>query len=75
MPSCPAAAPKRSERFARCFVGAADDAGFPPDDDLRALLHDYIADATAEVEGYASPGSTAPAGLPVPRWSWEGRVS
>jgi hemoglobin len=60
------------ERFARCFLQAADDAGFPPDDDLRALLGDYITTATAEVEGLAPPGSVAPAGLAVPRWSWEG---
>jgi hemoglobin len=61
-----------SERFARCFLEAADDAGFPADEDLRALLRRYIEQATAEVEGYAPAGSVVPAGLPVPRWSWDG---
>jgi hemoglobin len=64
-----------SQRFARCFLQAADDAGFPPDADLRAVLRDYIEAATAEVQSYAPPGSVAPVGVPVPRWSWEGRVS
>ncbi len=59
-----------SQRFARCFLEAADDAGFPPDEELRELLRRYIEHATAEVESYGAPGSTAPAGLPVPRWSW-----
>ena len=61
------------QRFARCFLEAADDAGFPPDADLRALLRDYIESATAEVESYAPPGSVPPADVPFPRWSWEGR--
>jgi hemoglobin len=59
-----------SQRFARCFLEAADDAGFPADAELRELLRRYIEAATAEVESYAPPGTTAPAGLPVPRWSW-----
>jgi hemoglobin len=64
-----------SERFARCFLVAADDAGFPADEDLRALLRRYIEAATAEVESYGPAGSVVPAGLPVPRWSWDGATT
>jgi hemoglobin len=64
-----------SARFARCFLEAADDAGFPPDEDLRELLRRYIEQATAEVEGYSPPGSSVPSDLPVPRWSWSGKTA
>ena len=67
--------PEFSQRFARCFLQAADDAGFPADEDLREVLRRYITAATAEIESYAPPGSTAPAGLPLPQWSWAGPAS
>jgi hemoglobin len=64
--------PEYSERFVRCFVQAADDAGLPADPALRAALTAYMQWATAEVEGYSPPGSHAPPALPMPHWSWDG---
>jgi hemoglobin len=62
-----------SVRFVACFMQAADDAELPDDSDLRAALRSYIEWAVKEVDGYQSPGSLAPAGLPMPRWGWNGR--
>ncbi|MGZ4649459.1 MAG: globin domain-containing protein [Kineosporiaceae bacterium] len=64
--------PELSARFVRCFVEAADDAALPADPALRAALRSYMEWATAEVESYSPLGSTAPATLPMPRWSWNG---
>jgi hemoglobin len=59
-------------RFVACFVQAADDAGLPDDPDLRAALRAYMEWAVTEVLAYSPHGSTVPAGLPVPRWGWDG---
>jgi hemoglobin len=59
-------------RFVDCFVAAADDAGLPDDPDFRAALRAYMQWAVADVLTYSSPGATVPAGLAVPRWSWDG---
>jgi hemoglobin len=61
-------------RFAACFVAAIDDAGLPDDPDLRRALKAYIAWAVGEVMEYSPQGREAPPGMPMPRWSWEGRV-
>jgi hemoglobin len=60
------------ERFVRCFVAAADDAGLPDDADFRAALRSYMEWAVREVMSYAPPDSQVPASLPIPRWSWNG---
>jgi hemoglobin len=60
------------ERFVRCFVQAADDAGLPDDADLRTVLRSYMEWAVAEVLSYSPDGSKVPPDLPVPRWSWDG---
>ena len=60
------------ERFVRCFVQAADDAGLPADPDLRATLRSYMEWAVQEVLAYSPNGSEVPTDLPVPRWSWDG---
>lgn len=60
------------QRFLACFVIAADDAGLPPAPEFRAALRSYMEWAVAEVESYSPAGSTVPAGLPMPRWSWDG---
>lgn len=60
------------ERFVRCFVQAADDAGLPDDPDFRAALRAYMEWAVSEVLDYSPPGSQVPSNLPVPRWSWDG---
>jgi hemoglobin len=59
-------------RFVACFVQAAEDAGLPPDPELRACLRQYMEYAVAEVDSYSPAGSKVPAGLPVPHWGWNG---
>ncbi|MGW4059432.1 group II truncated hemoglobin [Amycolatopsis sp. NPDC004747] len=59
-------------RFVSCFVRAADDAGLPPDPEFRAALRSYMEWAVAEVLAYPGPPTEVPAGLAVPRWSWNG---
>ena len=49
-------------RFLACFVQAAEDAG------LRA----YMEWAVGEVLSYSPPKSRVTAGLPIPRWGWNG---
>jgi hemoglobin len=60
-------------RFVACFMQAADDAGLPDDPDFRALLRSYMEWAVGEVLAYSPHGAEVPSGLPVPRWSWNGR--
>jgi hemoglobin len=59
-------------RFVDCFVLAADDAGLPADPQFRGALRDYMQWAVADVLAYSPEGSTVPAGLAVPHWSWDG---
>ena len=61
------------DRFVRCFVQAADDAGLPDDAEFRAALRSYMEWAVAEVLAHSPRGTRVAAGLPVPRWSWDGR--
>jgi hemoglobin len=61
-------------RFLACFDQAVEDAGFPDDPDLRRVLHDYMTYATNEVEDVSPLGTTVQPGLPMPRWSWNGRI-
>ncbi len=66
------AEPDLGERFIRCFVQAADDAGLPADPRFRAALRSYMTWAVSEVMSYSPAGTRPPSGLPVPRWSWDG---
>jgi hemoglobin len=59
-------------RFVDCFVHAADDAQLPADPEFRAALRSYMEWAVAEVLAYPGPPAEVPAGLAVPRWSWNG---
>src|SRR5690349_12973766 len=59
-------------RFVACFDQAMDDAELPADAEFRAALHDYMVWAVADVLAYSAVGSTVPAGLPMPHWSWDG---
>jgi hemoglobin len=59
-------------RFVACFMQAADDAGLPDDPDFRAGLRSYMEWAVTEVLTYAPSDAQVPAGMPVPRWSWNG---
>jgi hemoglobin len=63
------------ERFVACFVAAADDVGLPDDPEFRAALRDYMQWAVAEVLSYSPEDATVPAGLAMPRWSWDGLQS
>ncbi len=61
------------ERFVRCFVQAADDAGLPEDPDLRNALRAYMEWAVGEVMSYdAIAASDVPSDLVMPKWSWDG---
>lgn len=59
-------------RFVACFVQAADDAGLPDDPEFRASLRAYMEWAVGEVLSYSPKGTQVQAGLPVPRWGWNG---
>jgi len=59
-------------RFVACFVQAADDVGLPDDSEFRAGLRAYMEWAVGEVLSYSPQESRVPAGLPVPRWGWNG---
>ena len=59
-------------RFVSCFVKAADDAGLPEDPTFRVGLRAYMEWAVAEVLSYSPAETQVPAGLPVPRWGWNG---
>jgi hemoglobin len=61
-------------RFVECFVRAADDAGLPEDPELRATLRSYMEWAVADVLAHEDRDAI-PAGLTVPRWSWDGPVA
>jgi hemoglobin len=60
------------ERFVACFVQAADDAGLPDDPGFRTGLRAYMEWAVGEVLSYSPPDRRVTAGLPVPRWGWDG---
>ena len=62
-------------RFVACFVQAMDDAKLPADPELRKAMRDYITWATENLLVYIPKGTTVPAGLRVPKWSWDGLVS
>jgi hemoglobin len=59
-------------RFARCFMQAADDAGWPDDPEFRAAISGYIDWAVDTVALSHPHDHDVPAGLPLPRWSWDG---
>lgn len=60
-------------RAIACFDRALEDVGLADDDRLRQALHDYFAWATTTtMAGYPNSADDVPAGLPIPRWSWDG---
>ena len=62
-------------RAIACFDQALTDAGLDTDDGLRHALHDYFAWATTtSMARYHESADDVPSGLPIPRWSWDGRV-
>jgi hemoglobin len=63
------------DRFVACFVKATDDAHLPDDPEFRRALRDYMEWAVRDVHTYNPKGSTVPANLQIPRWSWDGLQS
>lgn len=62
-------------RAIACFDQALADIGLADDDRLRAVLHDYFSWATTvAMTKYHGSAADVPAGLSIPRWSWEGLV-
>ena len=62
-------------RAIACFDQALIDTGLAANDRLRAVLHDYFAWATeVSMARYPESPDDVPAGLPIPRWSWDGPV-
>jgi hemoglobin len=52
---------------------AADDAKLPTDLEFRAALRSYMEWAVQDVAlRYPGSAGDVPAGLPVPRWGWDG---
>lgn len=60
------------QRFFACFVQAMDDAELPDDPEFRRSLRAYMEWAVGDVMAYSPRGSTVPATMPMPRWSWDG---
>ncbi|MEV0430433.1 group II truncated hemoglobin [Micromonospora sp. NPDC050495] len=59
-------------RAIACFDRALDDVGLTADP-VRKVLHDYFAWATTTTMArYHESADDVPAGLTIPRWSWDG---
>jgi hemoglobin len=57
-----------------CFEQALVDVGFDADPQLAKSLADYFRLSTARMTACPHSADHVPAGLTVPRWSWEGPV-
>ena len=57
-------------RAIACFEQALDDAGLPQE--VRGPLTDYFTWATALMAAHPDSPDDVPAGLGLPRWSWDG---
>lgn len=57
-----------------CFEQALVDVGFDADPRLAKVLADYFRWGTARMTAWPDSPEHVPAGLTVPRWSWEGPV-
>ena len=63
-------------RAIACFDAALAEVGLDADERLRSTLHDYFAWATTtSMTQYPGSQDDVPAGIPMPRWSWEGLVA
>jgi hemoglobin len=62
-------------RAIACFDQALSDVGIAEQSQLAQVLHDYFAWATTTtMSRYHESADDVPAGLRVPRWSWDGLV-
>lgn len=60
-------------RAIECFDDALRDVGIEAADPVWHALHDYFAWATTTtMAGYHESADDVPAGLSIPRWSWDG---
>ena len=60
-------------RAIACFEQALGDVGLADRSALRQVLHDYFAWATTTTMArYHASKDDVPAGLAIPRWSWDG---
>jgi len=63
------------QRAIACFDQALEDVGIVRDEPLGRALHDYFAWATnVSMARYHRGADQVPAGLRIPRWSWNGLV-
>lgn len=63
-------------RAIACFDEALTDIGLTDDDPVRAVLHDYWAWATTTtMAAHHVSADDVPAGMSIPRWSWDGLQS
>jgi hemoglobin len=63
-------------RAIACFDQELVDVGLAGDSRLRHVLHDYFAWATTtSMARYHRSAQEVPAGLRIPRWSWDGLVA
>jgi hemoglobin len=61
------------QRAIACFDQAMQDAGLAEAGPLRQVLHDYFAWATSiHLTRYHESADEVPAGMTIPRWSWDG---
>ena len=51
---------------------ALDDAHLPEDAEFRRVVRQYMEWAVREVHAYNPRGSSVPAGMALPQWSWDG---
>jgi hemoglobin len=62
-------------RAIACFDQALADIGLADRPELTQVLHDYFAWATTTtMDRYPDSAADVPAGLPLPKWSWDGLV-
>ena len=62
-------------RAIETFDAALVDVGLDGDDELRQVLHDYFAwTTTNSMAQYHRSADDVPDGLPLVRWSWDGRA-
>ena len=64
-----------NERAIDCFDQAMRDVGIAEDQAIWPVLHDYFAWATrVTMNAYLDSADDVPAGMAIPRWSWDGLV-
>jgi len=64
------------QRAIACFDQALQDAGLSTYERLSSVLHDYFVWATTTTMArYHDSAEDVPAGLHIPKWSWDGLVT